>query len=280
MTKKSLFRCPVCHCGLHYQEKSLRCENSHSYDIAREGYVNLLLANQKGSSEPGDSREMLLSRRAFLNSGFYSALAQSLTHQVADYIELLQSDITILDAGCGEGYYTDCLTANLIISSRAKISGIDISKEGIKLAAKRNKNIQWGVAGVHTIPLHDESVDIIINVFAPHDADEFSRILKEDGIVISATPGPEHLLELKRFLYDTITLHDDGPPYIEGLSMTNIENLKYKFSIYDQKIKTDLLRMTPYFWRTKPERIISFEKISEPLATTADFRITIYRKER
>jgi len=126
--------------------------------------------------------------------------------------------------------------------------------------------------------MHNESVDIILNIFAPHDADEFSRILRKDGIFLSVTPGPEHLRGLKEELYETVTLHDDETPGIEGFRVDGIDNLKYEFTVNWPQMKSDLLTMTPYYWRTKPGRIEALEKSPAPLTTAADFRITVYRK--
>lgn len=276
--EKSIFRCPVCLGSLHGSVSSLSCHKGHSYDIAREGYVNLLLANQKGSKEPGDSPEMLRARRNFLNSGYYRRLAENVSERIIKYLDETGNNVTILDAGCGEGYYSDHISRIPSVISRASICGIDVSREGVKLSAKRKNNIQWGVASVHSIPLQDKSVNIILNIFAPHDADEFSRITADNGILISVTPGPEHLKGLKEELYETVTEHNNGYPEIRGFEAAESDNLKYEFTVIWPQIKSDLLKMTPYYWRTKPGRIQALEKSPAPLTTFADFAITVYRK--
>lgn len=278
MEKKSIFRCPVCACDLYHEGKSLCCEKKHSYDIAREGYVNLLLANQKGSREPGDSPEMLHARRRFLNAGYYRRLAEAVANRIIKHIEQTGRDVTILDAGCGEGYYSDYLSYIPPIDSRASICGIDISREGVKLAAKRKNDIQWGVASIHAIPVQNESADIILNIFAPHDADEFHRVTAADGILVSVTPGPEHLLGLKEELYETVQLHEDKSPELRGFMAEETDYLRYEFTVIWPQIKSDLLQMTPYYWRTRPGRINALSKSPAPLTTIADFRITVYRK--
>lgn len=278
MFKNSIFRCPVCCGSLNNNGKSLSCDKGHSYDIAREGYVNLLLANQKASKEPGDSPEMLRARRNFLNSGYYRRLAEHVAERIIKHIDETGEDVNILDAGCGEGYYSDHISRIPSVSSRAAICGIDISREGVKLSAKRKNNIQWGVASVHAIPLPDNFINIILNIFAPHDAQEFSRITADDGILISVIPGPEHLKGLKEELYETVTEHSNGIPDIEGFTVISTENLKYEFTVIWPQIKSDLLKMTPYYWRTKPGRIQALEKSPAPLTTLADFSITVYRK--
>lgn len=276
--ENSIFICPVCSGSLQKNGSSLSCDKNHSYDISREGYVNLLLANQKASKEPGDSPEMLRARRSFLNSGYYRRLAENVGERIIKHIDETGKDVKILDAGCGEGYYSDHISRIPSISSRAVICGIDVSREGVKLSAKRKNNIQWGVASVHSIPLHDKSINIILNIFAPHDADEFSRITADDGILISVIPGPEHLKGLKEELYETVTKHSNGIPGIAGFTVSSTESLKYEFTVIWPQIKSDLLKMTPYYWRTKPGRIQALEKSPAPLTTLADFSITVYRK--
>ena len=275
---KILFCCPLCGEALRQLEKTLLCPKGHSYDIAREGYVNLLLANQKASKEPGDSPEMLRARRRFLNAGYYRRLAENVAEKIISHIDETGRDVTILDAGCGEGYYSDHISHITSVISRAAICGIDISREGVKLSAKRKNNIRWGVASVHSIPLSDKSADIILNIFAPHDEDEFSRILSDGGILISVTPGPEHLKGLKEELYETVTQHSNGSPELKGFEVTAADKLTYEFTVIWPQMKNDLLQMTPYYWRTKPGRIQALEKSPAPLTTLADFRITVYRK--
>ncbi|HPF06286.1 MAG TPA: methyltransferase domain-containing protein [Spirochaetota bacterium] len=275
---KSLFCCPLCREDLQQQEKTLFCRKGHSYDVAREGYVNLILANQKASREPGDSPEMLRARRNFLNSGYYRRLAENIADIIIRYIDETEEDVVILDAGCGEGYYTDHISRIPSIISRSSICGIDVSREGVKLSAKRKNDVQWGVASVHSIPLPENSVNIILNVFAPHDSGEFSRITTGNGILISVIPGPEHLKGLKEELYDTVTEHSNEYPEIDGFKVLKTETLKYEFTVIWPQIKSDLLKMTPYYWRTKPGRIQALEKSPAPLTTLADFSITVYSK--
>lgn len=278
MDKKSIFNCPVCKGELYYNDKELRCSTGHTYDIARGGYVNLLLANQKGSKAPGDSPDMLRARRRFLTAGYYSRLAEAAADRIIKHINEVNKPVTILDAGCGEGYYTEYIHRTPEINSRATICGIDISREGIKLAAKRRSEIQWSVAGVHSIPLPDGSVDTILNIFAPHDVEEFRRITAAGGILISVVPGPEHLLGLKEELYDTVHLHEDESVEFSGFTIEESYNLKYEFTVIWPQIKSDLLQMTPYYWRTKPGRIQALAKSPAPLSTKTDFKITVYRK--
>jgi 23S rRNA (guanine745-N1)-methyltransferase len=275
---KILFCCPLCKSSLQQQEKTMLCSKGHTYDIAREGYVNLILANQKASKEPGDSPEMLRARRNFLNSGYYRRLAENIADIIIRYIDETGGDVIILDAGCGEGYYSDHISRIPSIITRSSICGIDVSREGVKLSAKRKNDVQWGVASVHSIPLPEKSVNIILNIFAPHDAGEFSRITTDNGVLISVIPGPEHLKGLKEELYDTVTEHDDVYPEITGFSVQDADNLKYEFTVIWPQIKSDLLKMTPYYWRTKPGRIQALEKSPAPLTTFADFAITVYRK--
>src|SRR5690554_7386318 len=100
--------CPLDGDPLYRSDGTWRCAAGHSFDIARQGYVNLLPVQQKRSRNPGDSKEMVAARTQFLNTGIYEPIAQKVTELVRP---LLQQDrpLRLLDAGCGEGYYLDYL---------------------------------------------------------------------------------------------------------------------------------------------------------------------------
>ena len=339
----SIFICPVCSSLLSRDGKSYTCINNHTYDISKEGYVNLLLANQKQSRDPGDSKEMLDARKSFLNKGYYKPLARSIasiiikhfrpsaklsycqrrnlssgnlfnrtgfidrrfgrlnvrtfpeTEQVPVTEPRLvtkpvevpdvrgntissQNNFAILDAGCGEGYYTDYISRNRLITNSSLIYGIDISREGIKSASKRNSNILFAVAGIYNLPVVERSVDTILNIFAPFNADEFARVLKYNGIIISVTPGAHHLYELKKILYDDVYLNDEEFGLTEKFYAAKTIRVKYDLNVYDKDSIENLLKMTPYYHKTPSEKIEFFLENVKELKTTADFVIRVLRK--
>ncbi len=280
------------------QERSYICENKHSYDISKEGYVNLLLANQKKSSDPGDSKEMLDARKSFLNRGYYKSLARAVTSLIIKHrrhthlipytgklsycqrrnITAIESDVipqyTLLDAGCGEGYYTDYISKNNYLKN-SEVYGIDISREGIKSASKRNSNIHFAVAGIYHLPVIDNSIDAILNIFAPFNETEFIRVLKNNGAIFSVTPGAHHLFELKKNLYDEVYLNDEEFELSDKFKIKEIVRLRYELNIHNREDISNLLKMTPYYHKSSPERIDSFLQSTGHLTTTADFVIRV-----
>lgn len=180
MTNKNLLLCPVCGQTLFEKGKSLVCESGHCFDIAREGYVNLLSGSKNGSLV-GDNRQMAEARRDFLNKGYFSALSEGLCKILSSFGK---PDPKVLDICCGEGYYSEQVKSRLA----CRLWGFDISKQMVRLAAKRKLGADFFVANLSHIPLPDESIDIGFHLFAPFHEAEFSRILKKDGKLVSVVP--------------------------------------------------------------------------------------------
>src|ERR1700680_2128153 len=189
----ALLVCPVCHTGLRQVDSALVCANTHSFDIAREGYVNLLL--QKRS---GDAKEMLRARRNFLERGLYQPLSDAVNEIVRVHLANMLEPLYILDAGCGEGYYLDRLQRALAPQHDGCYIGIDVSKEAIRMAAKRYRQSLYVVADVkQQLVLADQAIHAILNIFAPRNPSEFARVAVAGGILLVAIPNPEHLLSLR-----------------------------------------------------------------------------------
>ena len=181
--------CPLCGNELLKKDKSYCCENHHSFDIARQGYVNLLAVQQKHSLLPGDTREQVLSRRAFLEGGFYAPIAQTLL-ETARSLGLSGS---MLDVGCGEGYYGSRAAGAL---PGAHVTGVDISKDAVRMAAGRYKEGTWLCATASKLPFPKE-FDLVLSMFALTLPEEFSRVLKEKGIFIQVLAAEDHLMGLR-----------------------------------------------------------------------------------
>lgn len=261
--------CPKCKEPLKAVEKSLVCPNRHCYDVAKEGYVNLL-SSQKSGSLIGDNREMALSRRDFLNKGYFSALAEALT------VELKNCGCgspCVLDICCGEGYYSSYLKE----SCSGDFLGFDISKEMVRLAAKRKSGVDYFVANMTDIPLADNSVDFAIHLFAPFYENEFYRVLKKGGTLISVTPGKEHLLSLKRVLYDTPYLNDEAPPNAEKLTLIEQKKVFAEIELQSQSDIQSLFKMTPYYYHTSDENKKRLEG-KDKLKTETDFTLNVFKK--
>ena len=159
----SLFCCPVCGAPLEREERVYRCPGGHSYDIAKEGYTYLLPPNRKHSADPGDDKAMAAARRDFLSKGYYSPLLNT----ICNWINTLPDEgPVILDAGCGEGYYTSGIRQALAVAGKLpKMAGIDISRSILRLAAKREKYVELAVASCFHLPFADEAADILLDCF-------------------------------------------------------------------------------------------------------------------
>ena len=268
------FTCPVCKNILKTDGKIYTCENSHCFDIAKEGYVNL--ATKNTSQVSGDSKQMCLDRRAFLESGFYAPLAEKISEIINS--TFAGKEITVIDAGCGEGYYSRRIRDS--ISGENTFYGIDLAKEGIRLAAKSEKlmplekRINYAVSGIFDLPFDKSSADVIISVFAPISEEEFARVLKKGGILIVACPGANHLYGLKKALYDIPRENEEKIPEYASFTLTDTKTLTYSITVENEMISA-LFGMTPYFWKSSRE-VQEKAKNLKKVETECDFIIKVY----
>ena len=274
-----LWHCPVCRQSLQLEERTLRCADGHAFDRAKEGYFNLLLAHQKHSPEPGDSKAMVRNRREFLERDYYRPLAAQLAELCeAAYRERdHDAPFRLLDAGCGEGYYTGRVAEALAAGLRPglHVGGTDIAKEAVRLAAKRHPGVHFAVAGSHALPVPDAALDLILCVFAPHYPEELARVLKPGGSFILVTPGPHHLYSLREQVYDAPKPHTPAPEAIEGMEHLERLELRFELTIDHPGDPGRLLAMTPYYWHASEEKQQHIAEL-ERLATEAHFLIDLH----
>lgn len=272
----SVYMCPVCGKSLEMAERSYVCGNHHCFDLARSGYVNLLISKHTAKTVHGDNKLMVQARRDFLDKGYYSPLCDKLCETVVQYSK---NGNILLDAGCGEGYYTSAVKASLDKSDiAAEIYGIDISKTAVDYAAKRDKYIHYAAASVFHIPVADCSCDMLVTLFAPYCGEEFARVLKKDGIMIMAIPSEDHLWELKQAIYDTPYKNEVKPYELEGFEFLNSERITFTMQLDSAEDIQSLFSMTPYYYKTgktEQERLCALNK----LETKADFELLTYRKK-
>lgn len=271
------FICPVCGEPLEIEERSYVCSSRHSFDIAAKGYVNLLLSNRMNAKLPGDNKLMVNARADFLNKGYYSHLAEAVSDRAA---ELFKGG-AVLDAGCGEGYYTEKIYEK--IKTRHddfSLLGIDISKFACAHAARRFKNdsrCEVGAASVFHIPMKSESADLLVTMFAPFCREEYFRVLKKGGTLIMAIPGEEHLMSLKAAVYDEPYKNRTEDYDIEGFELTESAKLSRTIFIDNSEDIQALFAMTPYYYKTSMkghERV----RALKALETRADFEVLVYKK--
>lgn len=270
------FVCPVCSELLSENPKSYVCVNNHLFDKAKSGYVNLLQANHKHTKDPGDNKLMVNARRDFLNKGYYAPMMNKLCETVIEYAE---NDCMIVDAGCGEGYYTDnvfkALSEKGII---ADIYGIDISKNAVDCAAKRNKSIKFSTASIFRMPFAENSADILVTLFAPYCHEEFSRVIKSGGIMIMVIPSELHLWSLKKAVYDEPYKNEVKSYELEGFEFIKSTLIKNTIHIDNNTDIMNLFSMTPYYYKTdeKGQKRLS---VLDCLDTETEFEILVYRKD-
>lgn len=275
----SLWVCPACQCALTLYERIWRCANGHSFDLAKEGYVNLLLAQHKNSKEPGDNKQMVNGRRAFLQQGFYQPLADAISNIFNQHLATLadQDLVRFFDAGCGEGYYMgqvsqSCSQADIHI----EFSGLDISKFAVQKAAKKYPENHFAVASTFQLPLESCSQDAVLQIFAPSSEQEVHRVLKNGGIWITVNPASQHLHQIKQALYDTPTEHKIRELLPEGFEFSHQTNLSLTFLLTDASQRENLLMMTPYYWTaTEQKKQDLINNLSE---VTTDFDIRVFVK--
>lgn len=274
---KSGFCCPVCGGTLERNDKTLVCENAHSFDIAKKGYVNLLLSQSSKSKRHGDDSAMITARRDFLDLGYYLPLCDNVSDAAMKYIK---SGDTLLDCGCGECYYTAALAEKAAARGVAlTVLGVDISRDALIYGAKRCSAAELAVASVFSLPVADGGADMLLNMFAPCAADEYSRVLSPGGIMIHVYPRERHLFELKEAIYDTPYENDVETAGFPGFRLINEERVTYKFDMKNQNEIRWLFMMTPYYYKTSKEgqaRAAALERLS----VTADFAVAVYEKSQ
>lgn len=250
--------CPVCGGELKAGEKRLYCAKGHSFDLAKEGYVNLLTGSKSGD-RTGDSKESARARHAFLEKGYFAFLKDEVSQRLRG---------TVLDICCGEGYYDDY---------GGELYGFDLSKEMVRLAAKRKNGGHYFVANLKAIPVKSRSIDTAMHLFAPFNAKEFARVLKPGGRLYSVVPAPEHLFELKELLYEKPYQNDTRYPGGSELTLAGKQLISHTVNIPQNDLKT-LFSMTPYFYRTSESDKAKINRV-DALKTTLAFMILEYKAE-
>ncbi|EPF6238987.1 TPA: methyltransferase domain-containing protein [Acinetobacter baumannii] len=268
MTTQNLM-CPVCRQRLELVSKTWRCEQGHSYDIAKQGYVNLHVVQHKHSKNPGDTRESVDARRAFLQGGYYQPLQQAVVHLLKD----LKAKM-VLDIGCGEGYYTSAMQQVV-----EQCIGVDIAKNAVQRAAKLNDKVTWVVGTGATLPVVNQSMDVCTSLFSPIPQTEILRVLKDDGYLIVVTPATDHLYAMREALFEQVNPHTPQK-FVEQLQ--DLFELKEQQVIdaplvLDQQALKNLIAMTPYAYKASPERRMQLEQKAH-LQVTASFQIYLFQK--
>lgn len=259
--------CPVCGGGLTQAGRSLRCGAGHCFDLAKEGYVNLLLGSRPGDAT-GDNKEAARFRRDFLNKGYYAPLREALCARYARRAGRL------LDFCCGEGWYTAALGA----LPGLEVWGFDLSREMVRLAAKRSPALRLFVANLARLPVAEGSFDWATLLFAPFQEEALLRILKPGGGLTLAVPGRRHLFGLKQAVYDRPYENDEALPPTRRLRLLGTEKLSDRITLASREDIQALFRMTPYYYRSSPADRAKLEGLDR-LDTEIEFVLAEYAAE-
>ena len=275
----TVLACPVCDGDLTMNATAAVCGNGHAFDRARSGYLNLLLSNKKQSAEPGDSLAMMQSRRVFLQGGFYNQMADAASLAVAEIV-VGRTDASVADLGCGEGFFTSRVHQALAGASPAHVCyGVDISRPGIKMAATHGRAINWIVASLHRSPFHARSLDVVLSIFAPIDAVDVRRIVRDDGALVTVTPGPDHLDALRGMIYTSVKPHPQTPALMAGdtlFEQASATRVSYPIVVESSAQIMNLLAMTPYYWNINRATAARIGEQSR-LELTVDAYVTVFR---
>lgn len=241
--------CPLDGALLTLCDRTWRCEHGHSFDVAKQGYVNLLPVQNKRSKDPGDSKAMVQARSRFLGKGFYAPLAEALAATV-----LAQPVGALLDAGCGEGYYLRQVldtagSQSTETSTGLSAAALDISKWAVQAAAKRDHRVACLVASNSSIPVPDSSIDTLLCVFGFPVESEFKRVLSDAGRLIMVDPAPDHLRELKQVIYDEVKDKPLNLPVSEAWQLASEQRVTFSVELPSRDVIHDLLTMTPHLYR-------------------------------
>lgn len=269
------FVCPVCRAPLRPEEKRFLCPAGHMFDRAASGYVNLAMNQASSAKRHGDDKRMIRARTEFLSGGSYHSLSDSL---VELSVPLLADGEAFLDAGCGEGHYTALLAQRLREDGKnCTLMGIDVSKEALTAAAKRREGLLLAVASVFHLPVADNSISLLWNVFAPIAGEEYARVLRPGGHLLRVFPLEEHLMGLKEQIYETVYPNRPQEPEIEGLEKLTTHYLRQTLTLSSSEEIAALFAMTPYYYKTSAadqEKLAQVPSLTTPIA----FGISVYQK--
>ncbi len=267
---KDILCCPVCGAKTNKEGNSLFCcgVKRHCFDFSADGYLNLAAARAAGG---GDDATLIAARTAFLSRGYYAPLAA----RIGDLLHAHAGGKRVVDAGCGEGYYTCRLAADGFYTL-----GFDLSKRGVRVAARAARraglDALFAVASVYTLPVADGTVDAVISLFAPIAEEEVLRVLKPGGILIAVGAGRDHLLSLKRVLYDTPRENEARADLPVKMRALHREVLDFIMELDAPAIES-LFAMTPYYYRTSAEGKARLGALRS-LACEAQMDIRVYQK--
>lgn len=277
ITPFRLLACPLDGGPLQHSGTAWRCAAGHSFDIASQGYSNLLPVHKKRSLDPGDSKEMVAARRRFLNAGFYQPIAAAVSRLVLAGLSA-GATASCLDAGCGEGYYLRQLAAATGAGPTLAILGLDISKWAVLAAAKQERRANWVVGSNANLPVLPATIDRLLCLFGFPVYSEFARVLKQGGLLLQVDSGADHLRELREIIYPTLKPERSAEVRApDGFVAHSSETLRYSLDIAGAGQIADLLAMTPHLFRATAEGR-AWAAALTALSLTVDVRLNCFAR--
>ncbi len=280
-----ILTCPVCSLHLTQLDHTWKCANGHTFDISKEGYVNLALGKWIG-----DTKAMLQARRDFLERGHYQPLADALNDIITNYLHTQEQatgvlpHLNLLDVGCGEGYYVGHIQQHLnkaLPNAEYCMIGLDISKDAMRMAAKRYQQAHFVVANLkERLVFANDSLHILLNIFAPRNVAEFARVLMLGGIAIVVLPTPTHLEQLRSTLHLLqIEEHKQQKvidQFASHFTLLHTKDISYQLPLNQSEIEHAVM-MTPNSWHITDETRQSMQALGE-IETTVSFTCLVFQK--
>ncbi|WP_409175029.1 putative RNA methyltransferase [Brevibacillus fortis] len=275
-----IFRCPICQTAMrNVPATSLVCNNHHCFDLSKHGYVHLATRTYKTKYD----KQLFAARRAIMEQGFFDPLYDVLSEVILHTTEPKESQMYVLDAGCGEGYHLSQVRQRVMQTSEVPFIGVgvDLAKEGVMLAAKSDPEVAWCVGDLTKAPFADRQFSYILNLLSPSNSDEFHRLLADDGRMIKVIPEANYLRELREVLYQETPKtqyanHRTIDHFKASFQLIGKERVQYQFGL-DEGSLSSLLQMTPLAWGATPEQL---ERVSDLAGVdiTIDLVVLIGRK--
>ena len=277
------WQCPLCGEKLT-GDSTLKCTKGHCFDRAKEGYWHLLPVQSMRTKAPGDSKEMVAARRAFLSAGYYGIFGQALGELCLEYgIPAAQeASLRLLDAGCGEGWYDRCIARQFAAAARPlELAGFDIAKPAVRLAAKALPTARYAVASSFHQPVKTGWADLLLNCFSPFAREEFLRVLRPGGLrpggrMIYVVPGAEHLYQMKAVLYEKPYKNPVQQIAYDGFAAIGERKVTGRVTVPHEQLEA-LFAMTPYYWKTPRGGAERLAALSQ-LETDISFRFLVFEK--
>lgn len=271
----NVFSCPLCDQGFELRDdRVLVCPAGHAFDVAREGYVNLLPAQDKRSREPGYNRELIAARHEFFTTGGYRQVADDMAGLVLGAVG--ERSARVLDTGCGEGYYLRVIGEH---RPSLDLVGTDLSRPGVRTASRLHRSAAYAVANSYHLPVPDASVELIISHFSPIPIDEFARVLRPDGWLLVGSPGADHLFSLKSLVYESPRRHSEVTHDLRDVRFerSHRQVTRYELPLPDQQSVTALFAMTPYAYGAT-DRDPLRASTDDPFSTEVHVLFDLYRR--